>query len=648
MGYCARTVGTILAAAASVCTFQAMAQVEPATKPADESLPVAASAAPRKEGKSLTRDVQMSGNIIKNYSASEAPVGDFLQEMSGLLNKNIVASKDVRGTISVSMSNVTPMELLDAVLHMNGFAYREKGNFIYVYTTKEMEQLEKSERKMTTEIFHLSYVPANVALDMIEGARSPDAPKAAIYKDKDFTIDLSARTVEYSNYSAADMLVVTDYPDVMEKIRQIVKDLDKRPQQVLVEATILQAKLDDNNAMGVDFTLLGGVDFRSLTNAGATANDALGGAIIDNPNAGNINDKGYTGVGTRNLSVTDTKGLNVGLVYNNVGVFVNALEAVTDSVVLANPKVLTLNKQPGMVLVGRRNGYYTVTTTTTASQQNVEFLETGTRLIFKPFIAQDGFIRMIIHPEDSTGGLNNLGLPDKETTEITSNVLVKDGHTIVIGGLFRENNSISRSQVPFLGDLPLAGYLFRRQADIVNRSEVIVLLTPHIIKNESAYTTASEEQLSRADQLVMGLRKGMMPFSRARLSEIAYDKARAEMQQKYPDREKAMWYLDCATCLSPAFGEAIAMKEALASKDIAAAEQSSIRYFVRRQALADMATEDGSGEPKVLSTPAVPPLELKPAPQPVVVEPATQSIDRTGSSGVKAAEPAPTDAIEVK
>ena len=95
--------------------------------------------------------------------------------------------------------------------------------------------------------------------------------------------------------------------------------------------------------------------------------------------------------------------------------------------------------------------------------QTVEFLDTGTRLIFRPYIGEDGYIRMELHPEDSGGSSTPTNLPFKITTEMTSNIMVKDGHTIVIGGLFRESTTRARSQMPFLGNLPVAGALFRNQ-----------------------------------------------------------------------------------------------------------------------------------------------------------------------------------------
>src|SRR4029079_13938669 len=159
----------------------------------------------------------------------------------------------------------------------------------------------------------------------------------------------------------------------------------------------------------------------------------------------------------------------------------------TDTTIMANPKVLALNRQQGEVFVGNEDGYLTTVTTETTTSQAVESLKTGTRLIFRPYIGAVGFIRMEVHPEDSDGAVKN-GLPSKSTTEVTSNIMVKDGHTIVIGGLFRESTVSSKSQVPFVGNLPLVGMLFKNQRDRTVREEVIILLTPHIIQDDAAYS----------------------------------------------------------------------------------------------------------------------------------------------------------------
>jgi type IV pilus assembly protein PilQ len=280
----------------------------------------------------------------------------------------------------------------------------------------------------------------------------------------------------------------------------------------------------------------------------------------------------------------------MGVVTNNVNVFISALEGITDTTIMANPKVLALNKQKAEVIVGSETGYLTTTTTETSSTQTVEFLKTGTRLVFRPYIGDDGYIRMEVHPEDSSGGLQTAAnLPFKTTTEVTSNVMVKDGHTIVIGGLFRDESSSTKSQVPILGNLPLAGALFRQKRDTTKREEVIILLTPHIVKDDAAYSQLSEQELKDAEKLRVGVRKGMMWTGRSRLAESHYEKALAEMAKPKPSRSKAIWELNCAINLNPQYIEAINMRQELTGKEIAGSDFSSIRTFVKKSMLVDKA-----------------------------------------------------------
>ena len=157
-------------------------------------------------------------------------------------------------------------------------------------------------------------------------------------------------------------------------------------------------------------------------------------------------------------------GLTVGLAADNVRAIITALETITDTTLLANPKILAVNKQEGIVYIGRKIGYVSQTTQTqTSTTQAVSFLETGTRLAFRPYIGDDGYIRMDIYPKDSDGTLKENNIPDETSTELRTNVIVKDGETVVIGGLFRDNVVTSKSQVPVLGDLPLVGVAVPRQ-----------------------------------------------------------------------------------------------------------------------------------------------------------------------------------------
>jgi type IV pilus assembly protein PilQ len=124
------------------------------------------------------------------------------------------------------------------------------------------------------------------------------------------------------------------------------------------------------------------------------------------------------------------------------------------------------------------------TVTETAATQSVEFLEVGTQLRLRPYISSDGLIRLEIHPELSTGTVEvseNFTLPRKNVTQVTTNVMIRDGATLVIGGLLREDLNMDTSQIPLFGSLPVVGPLFRRKTDKTTRDEVIVLITPRIV-----------------------------------------------------------------------------------------------------------------------------------------------------------------------
>ncbi len=588
--------------------------------------PVPTSATPDTDANA---QVTVSESGTFTIDVADADIVKVLRMLSSQSQKNIIASKDVKGSISANLHNVTIKEALDAILRANGFVYREKGNFIYVYTVRELTEVERNERQMGTEVFHVYYTPAEVAVNMIKPILSPEAV-VALTKPSEVGIESSgAKSTGGNTHAVEDLLVIKDYTDNLDKARKLLKEIDRRPQQIVVEATIVRASLTEDNALGIDFTVLGGVDFSTISSAGATAGQALSGAILDNNKASGINDKGFGGASTGFTTGTQgvpPGGLRVGVVKNNVAAFLSALETTGHTHVLANPKILALNKQKGEVIVGKKTGYLTTLVTESTAVQSVEFLETGTRLIFRPFIGDDGYIRMEVHPEDSDGGLVN-NLPVKTTTEVTSNIMVKDGHTVVIGGLFRESNEVDRGQVPFLGDLPGVGPLFRRQHDTTNREEIIILLTPRIVKDEKQYAQASEEMLKESEKLRVGVRQGMMWFGRERLAESAYQRALDEMNKPNGDRQKALWELDCATNLNPTFLEAHNLKQKISGKQISSVDNSSIRDFVRKQVMADeqaRATTQPSADAGFAS-PATMPVVMKAATtQPIAVAPATQ------------------------
>ena len=362
---------------------------------------------------------------------------------------------------------------------------------------------------------------------------------------------------------------------MIERVEAVLKEIDVRPKQVLIEATILRAELQDDNELGIDFSIVGGVDLELL---GATSNgiqDLTLGPLPED-RLENFNAAAQTEF-SNNVS---PGGLSIGIIKDQVGIFIRALEAITDTTVLANPKVLALNKQKGQVIVGRRDGYLTTTVTETQSIQTVEFLETGTQLIFRPFIGNDGFVRVELHPEDSVGFVNAQGLPSEQTTEVTTNVIVEDGHTVLIGGLFREVSTDGRSQVPLIGNIPGIGKLFQSRVDSTAREEVIILLTIHIVKDHAKYARESMEQLENIERMRVGIRNGMMWHGRERLSRDYYRKA-LECYDK-GDERMALWNLRLALHNDPRFLPAIELKDKLTGQRAWDDDGSGVRSFLRR------------------------------------------------------------------
>src|SRR5258706_5694919 len=372
---------------------------------------------------------------------NEANLVEVLRMLSLQSQKNIIASKEVRGTVTANLYNVTIKEALDAILKSNGFGYREKGNFIYVYTSKELADIEKSERQTKTEVFHLHYSPAANVMSVIKPMLSNEGTIAfTVAAGKG--IESGAKEAGGDSVASEDMLVVRDYASYLDHVRMALKDVDRRPQQILLEATIMSARLTEDNALGVDFNILGGVDFNTLgfsdttgqlTGAGVKAVPAPPSAPAGTPDFIRTDGKPRA-VGTGNNFTTPIAGgLKVGFVSSEVSVFVAALETVANTSVLPNPKILALNKQRGEVLVGREDGYLTTTVTDTTTVQTVEFLKTGTRLTFRPYICDDRYVRLEVQPEDSDGHVISR-LPSKTTTEVTSKGMVKNGPTIVTDG----------------------------------------------------------------------------------------------------------------------------------------------------------------------------------------------------------------------
>ena len=507
------------------------------------------------EGQEIT--VGSFGQV--DLHVKELEVSQVLQLLSLQSQRNIIASRNVAGSISADLYGVDFYEALDAILHTNGFGYEEKGNLIFVYTTAELEAIKESQRKVTHRIYRLNYITAADASAFVTPLLS-EAGSLSVSADVGAGFQPSIGDGGANSYAHTDTIIIHDYAEHVDEIVAVLQELDKRPKQVLVEATILQASLTENNAFGVDLSVL--ADFavsRFLDPLGVVDEVISGTTPLNNGSAAFSTSVGNTQTGSG--------GIKVGVVTHGVAAFIRALDDVTDTTVIANPKMLVLNRQKADLLVGGKQGYLSSTSTDTATTQTVEFLEIGTQLTLRPFISQDDFVRLELRPSVSDGSVSVLGgsvIPNTTNQELTTNVVVRNGQTVVMGGLFKEDMTVQRNQVPGLGDIPILGTLFKGRDDTVNRDEVIFLITPTIIKDERKLSRIGEVTSDTIEQIRLGAREGLLPWSRTKM--ISSHLREAQRFYEEGDFQKALWATNLALAIEPMAPEALKMKERITSQ----------------------------------------------------------------------------------
>jgi hypothetical protein len=195
----------------------------------------------------------------------------------------------------------------------------------------------------------------------------------------------------------------------------------------------------------------------------------------------------------------------------NVDLLVEALKTTTDAKTLANPKVAVANGQEARIQIGKKLGYLVTTTTQTSTLQSVDFLNTGILLRVTPQISSDDRVLLFVRPEVSDGDIVG-GLPQSNTTEAETTVLMKNGEGMVIGGLINEKNLDVQTKVPILGDLWLVGRLFQRRTLSRQRSEIIIVLIPHIAPYEPGRAQAEQDTVMQTTAPIFG--PGLIPHER--------------------------------------------------------------------------------------------------------------------------------------
>ncbi|MDG2021301.1 MAG: hypothetical protein P8J59_05075 [Phycisphaerales bacterium] len=496
-----------------------------------------------------------------NIQVQDTDLAQVLQMLALQGERNVIASRNVSAVITANLFDVTFEEALDAILKPNGFRWVEEGKFIYVYTQEEFARMEALDRKTESRMFELEHLSARDASEFATPLLS-DRGKLSFIGEVTGGIERDLGDMGGDNWSKSAILVVNDYPDRLERIAELIAEIDTAPRQVVVDATIASVAVVEEDAFGVDFSIMGNLDITKLVSPLGPVTDLLRGSVQPKEGGGTypLYSGDNTAWGTQSTPGNTSTGKSnfmVGLVAGDASVFVRALDQVTDTMVLARPRIMALNRQRAQVMVGKRVAYLSTTATDTTSTQTVQYLDTGVKLMIRPFISKDDTIRMEVYPSVSSAELrkirngnlgNEIEVPDEFTNEISTNVKVRNGETLVLGGLFQEQTTISNSQVPFLGDVPLLGAAFSGHDNTVDRREIIFMITPKIVEDR-LIQESGRQGMAFVNSLRAGMREGLLPFSREKMSSQQNQDAFEAM--KSGNSELALFHFDNSLRLNP-------------------------------------------------------------------------------------------------
>lgn len=430
------------------------------------------------------RRARYTGRRIQDLDVRDLDIRDFLRFLAEAAGVNIVVDNDVEGSVTLRLRDVPWDEALDVVLRANGLAMVRRGHVIRIAKQATLD----AELKAVLERREQLYVPPPLETRLIPvsyataGELSPRAEE--LLTDRG-SVSVDART---------NVIIATDERPVLDQIEELVRSLDTQTPQVLIEARIVEATSTYAREVGIQW----GGDFISSS---ATGNPTglvwpnsigLAGGATDQstPTMGLTSIRG--GQANPNFAVNlpaavgtgagGALGLTLGSVANNanLNIRLSALEDTGTLRIISSPRILTLDNREAHIEQGTLIPYSQI------SAQGVQtaFQEAKLNLTVTPHVTADGGVLMKIkltrdEPDFSQTGAR--GDPTILKREAQTELLVMDGRTAVIGGIYTRNSGLNYSQIPLLGDIPVIGWLFKSRTDSDRRSELLIFITPRIV-----------------------------------------------------------------------------------------------------------------------------------------------------------------------
>lgn len=448
-------------------------------------------AEPAAEPKVVSPESRRSGvyrnDVAKTYTGEKMGIDFFDTDIRNVFRlladysgENFAIDKDVQGKVTLAFDKPVPWDqVLDLVLRMNQLDKIQEGGIIRIARLKTLEDEEKAkqqffeaekkakEQSLELEPVVTEYIPVNYA-------KAKDEMKQHVERlitpnRQDCSLSVDERT---------NQLIVTDTASKIKHIRSIVQKLDRVTPQVVIEAKIVEASTDFSRDLGVTWNAQWGIQ-NSDSNAGIGPQpgyDTLGGT--------------HGGTASMNFPLASTNVGSIGFNFTRIAgtpividAKLQAMESNNKGKIVSSPKILTLDNKEATIEQGLEVGYLEKGKTDEAP--TTKFKKVTLNLKVTPHITQDNRISMRIEiVKDDVQSYTTSGVPTISTKKATTELLVDDGDTLVIGGITKSSEKDGNTGVPYLAKIPILGYLFGTTSDVKNQEELLIFMTPRIVQLE--------------------------------------------------------------------------------------------------------------------------------------------------------------------
>jgi len=446
---------------------------------ANEKLTIDVKPVPKKEelvGKEKRKFPYTGERLSLNFQNID--VRAVLQLIADFTGLNMVVSDSVSGTLTLRLKNVPWDQALDIILKTKGLAKRESGNVILIAPTEEIAAQEKLELEAKKQVVELA--PLVNETIQVNYAKASDLANLIKSKEQGLLSDRGSVTVD----QRTNKLLVTDTADHIDEIIALVKELDIPIRQVLIESRVVLAGTTFSKELGVKF----GVSTTKAANGQVTTSGSLNAADSFNQfgTAPQLDQRLNV-----NLPAAAATAGRIGLAIAKLpfgtmlDLELSAAQAEGKSETVSSPRVITANQQEAIIETGTEIPYQQASSSGATS---VSFKKAVLMLKVTPQITPDERIIMDLEVTKDKPDFSRevLGVPPIDTNRVTSQVLVDNGETIVLGGVYEQNKTTNINRVPFFSDLPLVGGLFRNRSEKDEKAELLIFVSPKLLKEETA------------------------------------------------------------------------------------------------------------------------------------------------------------------